>query len=228
MTPRADDGVRAAPELLRRLLQPSSTRSGRPRRLARVSAGRTDPRRDARPSCSRRSETGSANEGVQVPHRRRPGRVQPVRLAAPERRPGGMGRVRGRAVPRRHPRVPARPTCRTGSHPLCTRSSSTARIDEQAIKVVAPRGRLVRRDRRLERRRRARPTGACASRVRTSSSRQRPSGSTAGRRRPTSPPESARLGFIAARIAEELGGVDAHLEERSRQSEWLVERLALD
>jgi hypothetical protein len=40
--------------------------------------------------------------------------------------------------------------------------------------------------------------------------------------------ESARLGFIAATIAQQLDGVDAHLEERKRQSEWLVERLALD
>ena len=38
----------------------------------------------------------------------------------------------------------------------------------------------------------------------------------------------ARLGFIAARIAEQTGGIDACLEERRRQSEWLVERLALD
>jgi hypothetical protein len=41
-------------------------------------------------------------------------------------------------------------------------------------------------------------------------------------------PESARVAYIAARIAEELGGVEAYLEERRRQSEWLVEQLALD
>ena len=40
--------------------------------------------------------------------------------------------------------------------------------------------------------------------------------------------ESARLGFIAATIAERLGGVGAHLAERRRQSEWLVAHLALD
>ena len=40
--------------------------------------------------------------------------------------------------------------------------------------------------------------------------------------------ESARLGFIAATIAERLAGIGAHLEERKRQSEWLVENLALD
>jgi hypothetical protein len=40
--------------------------------------------------------------------------------------------------------------------------------------------------------------------------------------------EPARLGFIAARIAEQTGGTDAYLRERSRQSSWLVEALALD
>ena len=39
--------------------------------------------------------------------------------------------------------------------------------------------------------------------------------------------ESARLGFIAATIAEQLDGIDAHLAERARQSEWLVEQLTL-
>jgi hypothetical protein len=40
--------------------------------------------------------------------------------------------------------------------------------------------------------------------------------------------ESARLGFIAATIAERIGGVGGHLEERRRQSEWLVAHLGLD
>jgi hypothetical protein len=35
------------------------------------------------------------------------------------------------------------------------------------------------------------------------------------------------LGFIAARIAEETGGVDAYRAERRRQSDWLRERLSL-
>ena len=39
--------------------------------------------------------------------------------------------------------------------------------------------------------------------------------------------ESARLGFIAATIAEQLDGIEAHLAERERQSEWLVEHLTL-
>jgi hypothetical protein len=35
------------------------------------------------------------------------------------------------------------------------------------------------------------------------------------------------MGFIAARIAEEIAGLDAYLDERARQSDWLVERLGL-
>jgi hypothetical protein len=36
------------------------------------------------------------------------------------------------------------------------------------------------------------------------------------------------MGFMAARIAEELGGIDGYLEERMRQSAWLADRLGLD
>ena len=38
----------------------------------------------------------------------------------------------------------------------------------------------------------------------------------------------ALLGFIAARMAEEFGGVEAYREERMRQSVWLADLLALD
>jgi hypothetical protein len=38
----------------------------------------------------------------------------------------------------------------------------------------------------------------------------------------------ALLGFVAARIAEEIGGPDAYHAERARQTDWLVERLALE
>ena len=37
----------------------------------------------------------------------------------------------------------------------------------------------------------------------------------------------ALLGFVAARIAEELSGPAAYRAERARQAEWLVERLEL-
>jgi hypothetical protein len=47
------------------------------------------------------------------------------------------------------------------------------------------------------------------------------------------PPEAsaggpALMGFIAARMAEAIGGVDAYVLERARQSAWLVDRLGLD
>jgi hypothetical protein len=38
----------------------------------------------------------------------------------------------------------------------------------------------------------------------------------------------ALMSFMAARIAERLGGVDAYVDERMRQSAWLVERLKID
>jgi hypothetical protein len=34
-------------------------------------------------------------------------------------------------------------------------------------------------------------------------------------------------GYIAARIAEESGGIDAYIDERVRQSDWLARRLGL-
>jgi hypothetical protein len=37
----------------------------------------------------------------------------------------------------------------------------------------------------------------------------------------------ALLGFMAARIAEEISGVDAYHAERARQADWLAERLDL-
>ena len=37
----------------------------------------------------------------------------------------------------------------------------------------------------------------------------------------------ALLGFVAARIAEEIDGPDAYHAERARQTEWLVEQLQL-
>ena len=69
---------------------------------------------------------------------------------------------------------------------------------------------------------RGRRTGRCASHGRTSSSRLPAVDSTA-----IALVESARLGFIAATIAEQLDGIEGHLAERERQSEWLVEHLAL-
>ena len=37
----------------------------------------------------------------------------------------------------------------------------------------------------------------------------------------------ALMGFIAARIAEQSGGVEAYYAERKHQADWLAERLGL-
>lgn len=44
---------------------------------------------------------------------------------------------------------------------------------------------------------------------------------------PSVPEGPALLGFVAARIAEEIDGPAAYHAERARQTDWLVDRLAL-
>jgi hypothetical protein len=44
---------------------------------------------------------------------------------------------------------------------------------------------------------------------------------------PSIPEGPALLGFVAARIAEEISGVDAYHAERARQADWLAERLGI-
>jgi len=44
---------------------------------------------------------------------------------------------------------------------------------------------------------------------------------------PSVPEGPALLGFVAARIAEEIAGPDAYHAERARQTDWLVDRLGL-
>jgi hypothetical protein len=44
---------------------------------------------------------------------------------------------------------------------------------------------------------------------------------------PSVPEGAALLGFVAARISEERWGVQGYHAERSRQTAWLVEHLAL-
>jgi hypothetical protein len=99
-------------------------------------------------------------------------------------------------------------------------------VDEQETKVVSRRGRLVRRVEAWDEARDAYGQ-MCVSRA-DELATEAPE--RVGDWAPTSAialSESARLGFVAARIAEELGGVDAYLDERRRQTAWLVDRLAL-
>lgn len=99
-------------------------------------------------------------------------------------------------------------------------------IDTLAVKVVARRGRLIRRVDAWNETTREEYSRMCVARARELVA-------AAPDLRDWAPPpviglgEAARLGFITARIAEQAGGIDAYLEERRRQSDWLVERLAL-
>ena len=100
-------------------------------------------------------------------------------------------------------------------------------IDEQTIKIAAPRGRLVRQIRAWNDTTREAFGRTCLARSLEliAAAPERLGGWT-----PPADiaPESARVAYIAARIAEALGGVEAYLEERQRQSEWLAGQLALD
>lgn len=101
------------------------------------------------------------------------------------------------------------------------------RVVEQALKLVAPRGRLIRRIDAWNDGAREAYGQMCFARAHELAD------AAGGRLEGWAPPseialvESARLGFIAATIAEQLAGIDAHLDERRRQSNWLVEHLTL-
>ena len=101
-------------------------------------------------------------------------------------------------------------------------------VQEQPLKVVAPRGRLTRRIDAWNGETRDAYSQMCIARAaELAATATKPLESWAP------PPQAsaagpALMGFIAARIAEEIGGLDAYLDERTRQSAWLVENLALD
>lgn len=102
------------------------------------------------------------------------------------------------------------------------------RVVEQPLKLVAPRGRLMRRVDSWDDSVREEYGRMCFARAHDLVAE------SAGALQDWAPSaeiafsECARLGFIAAMMAELNKGIDAHLEERRRQSEWLVEHLALD
>ena len=95
------------------------------------------------------------------------------------------------------------------------------------MKVVAPRGRLVRRIDAWNDETREEYSQMCIVRA----------GELAAAAPelvgPWAPPPAASaagpalMGFIAARLAEAIGGVDAYVAERARQSAWLAGRLDL-
>jgi hypothetical protein len=98
---------------------------------------------------------------------------------------------------------------------------------EEQTKVVASRGRLLRRLPAWEELR-DEYTRMCADRAHELAlGASPPLTEWDAAVEPSVPEGPALLGFMAARIAEELSGVDAYHAERARQSDWLAERLDL-
>jgi hypothetical protein len=101
-------------------------------------------------------------------------------------------------------------------------------VAEAGMKVVAPRGRLVRRVDAWNDGTREEYSQMCIARAGELAASAPevvgqwappPAASAAG---------PALMGFIAARMAEAIGGVDTYVGERARQSAWLAERLDLE
>ena len=99
-------------------------------------------------------------------------------------------------------------------------------VEEEAMKVVAPRGRLLRRIDAWDDATRDEYTRMCADRAHELA-RDAALGEWDAVAEPSVPEGPALLGFVAARIAEEIAGADAYHAERRRQAEWLVDRLGL-
>ena len=100
-------------------------------------------------------------------------------------------------------------------------------VDELPLKLVAARGRLLRRVDAWDASTREAFGQMCFERAHELAARAQGALDDWAPTPDISVAESSRLGFIAALIAERLAGFDAHLAERRRQSDWLVEHLAL-
>jgi hypothetical protein len=102
-----------------------------------------------------------------------------------------------------------------------------AGLVEERTKVIASRGRLLRRIETWDEASRADYTDMCAARARERIAAV-PELERWGDVIESATAESAALtGFVAARIAEAAVGREGWLAEREHQSEWLAERLAL-
>lgn len=100
-------------------------------------------------------------------------------------------------------------------------------VVEQGLKLVAERGRLTRRIDAWNPDTREEYSQMCIARAgELAASSSTPLASWAPPRE-ASAGGPALMGFIAARIAEQLGGLDAYMDERVRQADWLADRLAL-
>ena len=101
-------------------------------------------------------------------------------------------------------------------------------IVDEATKVIAPRGRLLRRLDAWDPELRASYTQMCADRaLHLAQSASPPLTDWAAVVEPSIPEGPALLGFVAARIGEEVSGVAAYDAERGRQADWLTQRLNL-
>jgi len=102
-------------------------------------------------------------------------------------------------------------------------------IVEERTKLVGARARLTRRVEAWDGAMRERYTRACADRAHELV-REAPAALErwAAAIEPSVREGPALLGFMAARIAEEIAGPDAYHAERARQTEWLVGQLRLE
>jgi hypothetical protein len=98
---------------------------------------------------------------------------------------------------------------------------------EQGSKLVAERGRLTRRIDAWDDEARDAYTRMCADRAHELAQAASLDDWEAVIE-PSIPEGPALLGFVAARIAEEISGAVAYHAERARQTDWLVERLGLE
>jgi hypothetical protein len=97
---------------------------------------------------------------------------------------------------------------------------------EEGMKVTAPRGRLVRRIETWNDTTRDEYSHMCIARAAELAAAVPELAAW------SPPPEAAAagpalMGYVAARLAEAIGGAPAYVEERARQSAWLAERLGL-
>jgi len=99
-------------------------------------------------------------------------------------------------------------------------------IQEEPTKLVAPRGRLLRRIDAWDAATRDEYTRMCADRAHELAGEAGLSEWEAVVE-PSVPEGPALLGFVAARISEAISGHEGYHAERRRQADWLAARLAL-
>jgi hypothetical protein len=130
--------------------------------------------------------------------------------------------------------------CRSGVHacsaaqlplwlgPVLYEVELDGEVEDAGMKLVAPRGRLTRRIDAWDDEVREAYTRMCADRAHElARGATRPLEHWDAVVEPSIPEGPALLGFVAARIAEEISGAGAYHAERARQTEWLVARLGL-